>query len=316
MTEPKRWTTAELVTDIEEAKAVFRDRRFREPLEVYSRFYATFAPVFADIIDRLPSLAQDQLDPATLVNLVRDDDVRTALRYLTAPPISEDDLKTLAETTLSPTVLRTDAERARRVRDVIFQILDLHRFPWISENRKPTQHERMQAVVASAVLVAAQKVATSRRSDARKEQEDAVKTLLWDIGFIEVDSRDIPMIDLAPQPREFCSESKLGGTRADILVRLYDRRLMPIECKASNSAVNSFKRINHEALGKARSWITDFGERHVVPVAVISGVFNADNLDTAQDHGLAVIWSHRLEDLAEFVESSRRISSNGGGSQR
>ena len=316
MTEPKRWTTAELVTDIEEAKAVFRDQRFREPLEVYSRFYATFAPVFADIIDRLPSLAQDQLDPATLVNLVRDDAVLTALRYLTAPPISEDDLKTLAETTLSPTVLRTDAERARRVRDVIFQILDLHRFPWISENRKPTQHERMQAVVASTVLVAAQKVATSRRSDARKEQEDAVKTLLWDIGFIEVDSRDIPMIDLAPQPREFCSESKLGGTRADILVRLYDRRLMPIECKASNSAVNSFKRINHEALGKARSWITDFGERHVVPVAVISGVFNADNLDAAQDHGLAIIWSHRLEDLAEFVESSRRISNNGGGSQR
>lgn len=312
MTEPKRWTTAELTSDIEQAKAVFRDQRFREPLEVYSRFYATFEPVFAYIIDRLPSLAQDQLDPATLGGLVRDDDVRTALRYLTAPPISEDDLKTLAETTLTPTVLTTDAERARRVRDVIFQILDSHRFPWILESRKPTEHERMQAVVASTVLVAAQKVATSRRSDARKEQEDAVKNLLWDIGFTEVDSRDIPIIDLAPQPQELCSESKLGGTRADILVRLYDRRLMPIECKASNSAVNSFKRINHEAVGKARSWIAGFGNRHVVPVAVISGVFNVDNLAAAQDDGLAIIWSHRLMDLAEFIESSRRSSNIGG----
>lgn len=316
MTDPKRWTTAELASDLEEARAVFRDQRFREPLEVYSRFFETFAPVFADLIDRLPSLAQDRLDPATLGNLFRDDDARTALRYLTAPPISEDDLKTLAETTLSPTVLRTDEERARRVRDVIFQILDSHRFPWISENREPTQHERMQAIVASAVLVAAQKVATSRRSDARKEQEDAVKTLLWRIGFTEVRPRDVPIIDLAPNPREFCSESKLGGTRADILVRLYDRRLMPIECKVSNSAVNSFKRVNHEALGKARSWITDFGNRHVVPVAVIGGVFNAANLDAAQDEGLAIIWSHRLEDLAAFVESSRSSSDIGDGPRR
>ena len=295
-----------MASDVEEAKAVFRDQRLREPLEVYSRFFETFAPVFADIIGRLPSLAQDQFDPSILGNLVCNDDFRTAFRYLTAPPISEDDLKTLAGTTLSPSNLRTDAERARRVRDVIFQILDSHRFPWISENRKPTEHERMQAVVASAVLVAAQKVATSRRSDARKNQEEAVKNLLWEIGFTEVRSRDIPIIDLAPHPQEFCSESKLGGTRADILVRLYDRRLMPIECKASNSAVNSFKRINHEALGKARSWITGFGNRHVVPVAVIGGVFNAANLDAAQEDGLCIIWSHRLEDLAEFIESSRR----------
>ncbi len=314
MTNPQRWTTTELASDLEKARAVFRDQRLREPLQVYSKFFAQFAPVFSELIDRLPSLAQDQHDSAILGDLFRDDDVRTALRYLTAPPISEDDLKTLAETTLSPTVLRTDEEHARRVRDIIFQILDSHRFPWVSENRKPTRHERMQAIVASTVLVAAQKVATSRRSDARKEQENAVKTLLRHIGFTEVRPRDVPVIDLAPNPREFCSESKLGGTRADILVRLYDRRLMPIECKVSNSAVNSFKRVNHEALGKARSWITDFGNRHVVPVAVIGGVFNGSNLDAAQDEGLAIVWSHRLEDLATFVKSSRSSSDIGDGS--
>ena len=304
MTDPRRWTTAELASDVEEAKAVFRDKRFREPHEVYSRFLTTFLPVFADIIDLLPSLARDRLDPATLSNIVREDNELTALRYLTAPPISEDDLKTLAETTLSSAILRTDLERARRVRDVIFKILDSHRFPWISENRKPTEHERMQAIVASAVLVAAQKVVTSRRSDARNEQEEAVKTLLRHIGFTEVNARDIPIIDLAPNPLEFCSESKLGGTRADIVVRLHDYRLMPIECKVSNSAVNSFKRINHEAVGKARSWITGFGNRHVVPLAVIGGVFNVANLEEAQDEGLAIIWSHRLEDLAVFVETN------------
>lgn len=80
---------------------------------------------------------------------------------------------------------------------------------------------------------------------------------------------------------------------------------MPVECKSSNSAVNSFKRINHEAVGKARAWLAGFGGRQIVPVAVISGVFNPTNLETAQTEGLALIWSHRLDDLAEFIEVTR-----------
>ena len=316
MTEPRRWSAAELERDAEQAEAVFREERLREPLELYSRFFKTFAPIFGDIIDRLPSLAEDPLDPAAVGELVRDGDVRTALRYLTAPPVSEDDLKTLAETTLSATALQTNAEQARRVRDIIFQILDPHRFPWISQNRNPTKHERMRAVVSSAVLVSARKVETSRRSEARRAQEDAVKTVLRDIGFTEVAPRDIPMLDAAPDPGEFCGESQLGETRADIVVRLHDGRAMAVECKVSNSAVNSFKRINHEAAGKARSWITGFGKRQTVPAAVIGGVFNPANLESAQDDGLAIIWSHRLGDLAEFIESSRKSSGTGRGMRR
>ena len=57
------------------------------------------------------------------------------------------------------------------------------------------------------------------------------------------------------------------------------------------------KRVNHEALGKARAWITAFGRRQIVPCAVLSGpVFNPSNLDSAQAEGLTIIWSHRLQD--------------------
>ena len=80
---------------------------------------------------------------------------------------------------------------------------------------------------------------------------------------------------------------------------------MPLECKVSNSAVNSFKRINHEAAGKARAWLAGFGNRQTMPGAVISGVFNPANLETAQAEGLAIIWSHRLSDLTDFIESTR-----------
>lgn len=253
----------------------------------------------------MPGLAAPDVDPEAVVDLVRDGDVRTAFRYLAAPPISEDDLKTLAETTLSASALQNDPAQACRVRDIVLHIIDPHRFPWVGEKRQPETHEREQAVVASAALVSARKVETARRSDAKKVQEDHVKQVLREIGFTEVRRRDIPLLDAAPAPGEFCGESKLGNTRADLVVRLYDRRAMPIECKASNSAVNSFKRLNHEAAGKAAAWLTGFGKLQTIPAAVLSGVFHPANLETAQGSGLALFWSHRLQDLAEYVTSTR-----------
>ena len=80
---------------------------------------------------------------------------------------------------------------------------------------------------------------------------------------------------------------------------------MPLECKVSNSAVNSFKRINHEAAGKARDWIAGFGQRQVVPAAVIAGVFNPSNPVMAQIEGLTIYWNDRLGDLVDFISSTR-----------
>ncbi len=281
---------------------MFRRRRLDEPLELYSRFFETFAPIFGALIDRLPALANKPFDSGDVADLVGDRDTRTAFRYLAAPPVSEDDLKTLAESTLSAKALRDDAEQARRVRDIVLHIIDPHRFPWIGEGRSPTDGERASAIVASAALVAARKVETLRRSDAKKEQEKAVKIMLRKMDFTEVPSRDIALLDAAPSPGEFCGESKLGNSRADLVVRLHDRRVMAVECKVSNSAVNSFKRINHEAAGKARAWIDGFGRRQIIPTAVIGGVFNPANLYTAQAEGLSIVWSHRLRDLADFIE--------------
>lgn len=243
-------------------------------------------------------------DPGELAELVATADAQTAFRYLAAPPVSEDDLKTLAETTLAPTALRRDPTQARRVREIVLHIIDPHRFPWVHEGRRPTDQERTQAIVASAVLVAARKVETARRSDAKRVQEDAVKDTLRALGFEEVEARAMPLLDAAPAPGQFCGESKLGDTRADIVIRLHDGRAMPVECKTSNSAVNSFKRVNHEAVGKARAWTAEFGKRAIVPCAVISGVFKPDNLQTAQAENLTIFWSHRLSDLVSFVASA------------
>jgi hypothetical protein len=300
MTSPPRWTPEQLTADAEAARVIFRRQRLDEPLDLYRRAFDAFAPVFRELIDRLPGLAA--ADPGTVAAMARKGDHRTAFRYLTAPPISEDDLETLADTKLSARAIEARPDEAARVRDIVLHILDPYRFPWIAQRRAPAAHERDQAVVASAALVAAQKVQTSRRMDAKKAQEDRVRELLQGLGFAEVAPRAIPLLDVAPAPGEFCGESQLGDTRADLVVRLRDRRVMPIECKVSNSAVNSFKRVNHEAAGKAARWLAQFGERQVVPSAVLSGVFNPANLETAQQGRLSLFWAFRLQDLADFVQ--------------
>ena len=90
------------------------------------------------------------------------------------------------------------------------------------------------------------------------------------------------------------------------MVGLHDRRVLAVECKASNSEVNSFKRIKYEAVGKVRSWIASFGRNQLVLAAILTGVFNPDNLATAQGEGLALFWIHRLDELQEFISTTSR----------
>ena len=67
-------------------------------------------------------------------------------------------------------------------------------------------------------------------------------------------------------------------SEAAVVVRLWDGRLMPIECKVSNSQVNSIKRLTNDAAVKARIWIDDLGRNNVVPAAILSGVFGLRHL--------------------------------------
>lgn len=249
MHEPVHWTAAQLNEDTSTGRDRFQAERLDEPLELYSKFFDAFVPIFEQLIAQVGQLA----DPDLLEGIMTDADTRLAFRYLTAPPISEDDLKTLADAKMSPTALRKDPEAARRLTDVVLHILDPKRFPWIVEDRDPQAGELRTATVASAALAAAQRVQTRRRNEAKSVQEKEVKQFLRELGFAEVARRPISNLRDAPDPGQCCSECKLGSSRADMVVGLHDRRVLAIECKASNSEVNSFKRINHEAVGKARS---------------------------------------------------------------
>ena len=113
------------------------------------------------------------------------------------------------------------------------------------------------------------------------------------------------LITDAPAERSFLTQTNLGTDNADVIVRLDDGRLLAIECKGSNSEINSRKRLNKEAVQNARAWLTGFGADQVVPAVALQGVFKARYVAEAQDTPMAVFWGHRLDDLKSFLAAAR-----------
>lgn len=299
---PPRWDDQRFERDRQFAIQQFRKIRMREPLEQY---LATFVQ-HRLAVETLLEVTEDLFRLSELATEVLTDPVRLqAVRYLAGPAISQDDLKVLAEASLAPGRLRADEEMARRVIDTVLLGLDRSRFPWIAEGRQPTEAERQAAIVATAALMAGRRMMTDRANESKAEQEDSVAVALEAAGFSRVATRTIDNLSQAPGKGEFCGESSFGGRKADIVAGLWDGRAMPIECKVSNSSTNSVKRLNNDAAQKATIWLKRFGDRGIVPAAVISGVFKLGNLKSAQDEELTIFWAHDLAALIDFIESTR-----------
>lgn len=303
MIEPPVWSSEQLEAERQKAIALFRKERLEEPLEDYLEAFDLYQGYIEELLEATVDLAE--LDNSAL-EILTDQRLLEAFRYLAAPPISEDDLQTLAEApSLAKGSLKRKPENVRRLIEVVRVILDRRRFSWVIEKREPSDSERGAAIMASSALMAASRVQTKRRNTGKKQQEDLVKTTLKNLGFKAVASRVIPTFAQAPDPGEFCGESILAGRKADIVLRLWDHRVMPIECKVSNSALNSVKRLNNDAAVKATVWKRDLGLRQVVPVAVLGGVYRLANLLDAQDRGLSLVWSHNLAPLTAWIEQTK-----------
>jgi hypothetical protein len=301
--EPPLWTEDQLDADRMKASAFFTKERLEEPLEDYLEAFDEYQSYVEEMLETTLDLSQLE---GSALDVLTDPHLLEAFRYLAAPPISQDDLKVLADAkSLSKAHLQSSPEDVQRLIGIVRQVLDRRRFAWVVEKREPTEAERNAAVMASAALMAASRTQTRRRTLGKDQQEALVKEALKALGFTEVASRKIPNVSHAPEPGEFCGESVLGTRKGDIIVRLWDHRVMPIECKVSNSSTNSVKRLNNDAAVKAASWKLDFGLRQVVPSAVLSGVYKLHNLMDAQNRGLTIFWAHDLKPLTEWIASTK-----------
>lgn len=227
-----------------------------------------------------------------------DPDAWQLLRYVCAPVLSEENFWTLVG---SPKSKRVAAKYADDAAEVIVPVIDPVRFPWVVEERDPTEIESHAALLSTVVLLAAQRVGTGARSGASKRQEAAVAAVLASAGYqLDSSTTRVDMLDDLARGT-YSSERRVAGAKCDVPVRLRDGRLLAIECKVSIGPKNGWKRLNRETGGKAVTWREHFGAQAITAV-VIDGVFDLGCLMQAQDQqNVTVFWERELEALADFL---------------
>ena len=287
---PPRWTPDEFAQGVARGTEIFRELRLNEAREDYSSHFNEAQSAVEDLLELTTDLATlEQVGGKAII----DGGYLEAVRYLAAPPLSSDDLETLSGLRESQ---YAKPDKWPIIVETIKTYIDSHRFPWIVDNHEPTEAERYAAIISTAAQIAAEKIRTARRNESKNEQEELVKEALLAANFEQVRAREIRTSRSFPRLGEFCGESIIGSKKADVVVGLRDDRILAIECKVSNSKVNSTKRIA-DAAGKAKDWIEDFGTLGIVPAAVIAGVYNPKNLIAAQARGLTIWWSHDLDTM-------------------
>lgn len=302
MNQPPQWTRDELELWRQQSIDLFRKSRLEEPLEDYGIAFDEYRTAIEELIEQTVDLSQLREQAG---GLLKNKKTLELVRYLAGPLISADDLNTLLGVkSISAKAINADAGFAAKVIDLVVNTLDQRRFPWVRDGGDPSEAEKLAAVIASASLLANRKVATTRRNAGKSAQEAAVVAMLDSIGWARVPVKKFEIVEDAPKPGEYCVETSVHGNKADVVVRLSDRRILLIECKVSNSPVNSIKRLN-DAKKKAVEWKKDLGEATAVPAAVLSGVFDLRHLEDTQRRGLALFWGHDLDQLAKWIRSAK-----------
>ena len=175
MKPPPIWSEPELERERERAQEHFRQGRRTEPLELYLELFDDYRRVVEDVFEQTTDLARLSDNVSELLGDVRKLEV---VRYLSGPPVSEDDLKTLIETSsLNANRLKSDPASVDRLLTFIQDWHDRRRFPWIGADREPSENERHAAILATTTILATRRLETMRRSRS-KIQERLVATQL------------------------------------------------------------------------------------------------------------------------------------------
>lgn len=288
------------------------DQQFQADIAVSTANFVTgraasnpkFAQLHTTTLARVEELF---LASNNLLNLTPDvlnmnPDFRWDVGYLVMPPISQDNLRTIADNRLGRAVV--DPEVATKVVAVVKAALDTPRFPWLASGRQPTPHERDKAIAVTAALLASQRILTVQRNEPAMAQQQAVTNALVAAGFTERVPKPQRIVSVDDLNRgEFCGETLVGdgAAKADRPARLRDGRLLAIGCKVTNSSINSRKRLLKDIASDAAAWTRDFGSR-CIPAAVVTGVIDLATLKEAQNaRNTFIVWDHDLSVLTDFV---------------
>jgi hypothetical protein len=304
---PTVWTQAELATQAQIALNEFVERRLAEPGGVYIAHVKARRKSLVRLFKALAGINPDKPDPNVVRAVLLDEDLFDALRYVTGPPVSEDDLGVLVTRSVQRikiSDLRQSDELPTEVLNLICRLADPVRFPWVASRRSPTLRELRAAIYATTTLHAAQSLQTARRGYGR-EVERRLETRLEELGFTRVSAPNKGQITVPihyPIFPKFYGECTVHGRKVDLFIPLPTGKMIALEAKDSSSGLNSVKRLNNDTAAKARHFAEQAG-KNMINVALLSGVFKIDSLTSAQQSGLYIVWSHDTDGFIEWVKT-------------
>ncbi|PJM78424.1 XamI family restriction endonuclease [Bifidobacterium scaligerum] len=305
--QPRSFTREELEAAAARAGDHFKCMRAESESSTAEYYNSVFDQAYSEVEYILSST--DQLrNLADMATQLFEEGCLDTLRYMERPTLSADDFKKLSETNTDAKGKLSQPETAVMAMDYLRRNLNTRLFPWLDSDVAPADSDLIAAKCAVAALVADQKTKTMLRNKQSHAQEEAVRAaLVNDAGYTKVAAHDFRMLAEGPKPGEvFHKETSIDGVKADVVFGLYDGRVMALECKVSNTAVNSYKRLNHETVDKIVKWNNMFGSNGIVGGCVLQGVFAVDNLVSAQQAGVAMFWSANLKELTDYVLSTKQ----------
>lgn len=191
------------------------------------------------------------------------------------------------------------------VSDVLVQWMDRNIAPWLAENRSPNDLERELLIERVISFIAPKLTETQKRNRLSAEQENAVVQLLKKLGWTQLPSVTIDRRAAIP-PKHFMNKTRFAtatttAQEVDIACGFSSSYVAAMECKVTNDATNSVKRVN-DVLKKAAAWKAHWGS-FVETAALLQGVIKPEDVQRLSDEGVKVFWSHNLDEFEQWVQS-------------
>ncbi|UFX46131.1 XamI family restriction endonuclease [Bradyrhizobium sp. 41S5] len=318
---PRVWTDIELAEEAQKALEEFVDRRLAEPGGKYLAHIKARRSAILKLFKRLAGVDPNNPDAKIVQSVLLDEELFDALRYVTGPPVSEDDLGVLVTRKIegiSKTELAGNNALPVQVLNLICKLADPLRFPWVAAKRPPTRRELASAIAMTTALHATQSLQTERRGHG-KVVEQRLVARLTELGFVKVTGSKSKKKDVTtatnfppkgritqpshhPTYPHFYGECVVYSRKVDLFIALATGRMVALEAKDSSSGLNSTKRLLNDTAAKAEAYRNEAG-KNIISVALLSGVFKLADLQTAQKRGLYLVWAHDMDGFIDWIKS-------------
>ena len=323
---PSVWTEQQLAEQAQIALEEFVDRRLAEPSGTYLAHVKSRRAAIVRLFRALAGIDPSHPSPEAVRAVLLDEELFDALRYVTGPPVSQDDLGVLVTRRIEgigKNDIKTSPELAVNILKLICRLADPFRFPWIAAGRLPSAGELRTAIETTMTLHAAQSLQTERRGHGRIV-EHRLELRLAELGFVKISGQQpkgrkrdagpgsalpaFPAKGRITQPSHhptfpyFYGECTVYGRKVDLFIALATGRMIALEAKDSSSGLNSTKRLLNDTAAKAKHY-RDEGGKNIISIALLSGVFKLSDLMSAQTAGLYLVWAHNVDDFIEWIKS-------------